>query len=96
MDNIDKLRKEYCKENGLSYLHIKNGEYANYISWLEKKLVKNHGVSHHVSEMLIWTVKNSQNQVWSTLRSEEKAKEILKQHQNDHPNEYFYIEREEI
>lgn len=59
-------------------------------------LVKNHGVSHHDSEILLWIVKNSQHQVWSILRSEEEAKEILAHHQKDHPDEYFYIESEEV
>ena len=50
----------------------------------------------NVGEILIWIVKNSQHQVWSISRSEEEAKEILKHHQKDYPDEYFYIESEEI
>ena len=63
---------------------------------LLKQIANSSSDIQNVGEILIWIVKNSQHQVWSISRSEEEAKEILKHHQKDHQDEYFYIESEEI
>ncbi len=71
------------------------GEAFSRIGELESKL-KSMVSSFNVSEILLWIVKNSQHQVQSILRSKDEAREILKHHQIEHPDEYFYIESEEV
>ncbi|MEO9474156.1 MAG: hypothetical protein ABJG41_01435 [Cyclobacteriaceae bacterium] len=81
MDNIDKLREDYCKEKGLSYLHIKNGEYAEYISWLEKSLIKNHSDLSDVSDqrkmLIAYETTMWESSVATTEMIEEKVDKYL-------------------
>lgn len=35
---MNKLRQEYCKENGLNYIKPKNTEMKEYVIWLEKRI----------------------------------------------------------
>ena len=35
---MNKLRQEYCEENGLNYIKPENTEMKDYILWLEKRI----------------------------------------------------------
>ena len=42
------LRNEFKALSGDNWINSQGEPDIDYVSWLEKKLIKNHGVSHHV------------------------------------------------
>ena len=57
------LRNEFKALSGDNWINSQGEPDIDYVSWLEKKLIKNHGVSHHVSESKPFDIHNCINEI---------------------------------